>query len=151
MLSVSVEDYLGQHWIQIDVAHYKEIEISSEIKKNTIVYGDKEMISTVIRNLLSNAIKFTNRKGKITISAKEHNKIVTVSIADTGIGISDDEIKNLFNAGIIHKNQGTENEKGTGLGLILCKEFIERNNGKLTIKSNVNKGSIFSFTFNTSL
>jgi signal transduction histidine kinase len=137
--------------IQIDVAHYKEIEISSEIKKNTIVYGDKEMISTVIRNLLSNAIKFTNRKGKITISAKEHNKIVTVSIADTGIGISDDEIKNLFNAGIIHKKQGTENEKGTGLGLILCKEFIERNNGKLTIKSNVNKGSIFSFTLNTSL
>jgi signal transduction histidine kinase len=126
-------------------AYKKNIEIISDVQDNTMVYADSNMITTVIRNLLSNAIKFTPDGGKITLAAHENGTHVEFSVADTGIGISNDDLLKLFRIDVHHTTIGTGEEKGTGLGLILCKEFIEKNNGKITVESELSKGSMFKF------
>ena len=103
-------------------------------------------MSIVIRNLLSNAIKFTPRKGKITISYKNQSSNTIIEITDTGIGIKPEEQEKLFSISNNSSHPGTENEKGTGLGLTLCSELMELNNGSISIKSIVNKGSTFILT-----
>ena len=121
----------------------KKIEISSEIHESTEVYADSNMISTVFRNLISNSIKFTPIGGKINLYAKEDTDFVQITIEDTGLGISEDDINKLFRIDIHHTTIGTSSEKGTGLGLILCKEFIEKNSGKIWVESELGKGSKF--------
>lgn len=132
-----------------EAAHQKSIAIENEIQSNTLVFADREMISTVLRNLISNAIKFTQIGGKITISEKYNKNEFTVIITDTGVGISKERIPKLFIVGDSNSTLGTKNEKGTGLGLILCKEFIEMNNGEIWIESTVGIGSTFSFILPT--
>jgi len=129
-----------------DIAGHKSIRISSPLPSSILVIADKEMISAVLRNLISNAIKFTNPNGKITISLeKKQNKLI-VSISDTGVGLSKESIENLFKISDNYSTPGTQNEKGTGLGLILCNEFIHKNNGKIWVESEVGIGTTFFFS-----
>ncbi|MEN6619018.1 MAG: HAMP domain-containing sensor histidine kinase [Rikenellaceae bacterium] len=108
---------------------------------------DKEMINTVLRNMLNNALKFTNNGGEIVVSVKRDEDYITVSIADNGLGMKKETIDNLFKIEIKQNNiLGTQGEKGTGLGLILCKQFVERHGGEISIKSEIGRGSEFSFT-----
>jgi len=107
--------------------------------------GDRMMIETIIRNLLSNAIKFSKRTGKIHLHVKGDNKGVLFSIKDEGIGIAKEHQSKLFEINNTYTTQGTENEKGTGLGLVLCKEFVDFHNGKIGVRSEENKGSEFWF------
>jgi signal transduction histidine kinase/ligand-binding sensor domain-containing protein len=127
-------------------AEAKRIKINSNIKQETNVYADIDTVNTVVRNLLSNAIKFTNSGGSIKIDASESDKEIRIDISDNGVGMSKDEVERLFRIDVNLNKSGTAGEKGTGLGLILCKEFIEKNNGKLWVVSQIGKGSTFSFT-----
>ncbi len=129
-----------------DTARQKTITISRDIPHNAIVFADKAMISTVLRNLVSNAIKFTKLGGEINISAKETPDELIISVADNGVGISKDRIEKIFRLDKSYSTSGTNNEKGTGLGLIICKEFVEKHGGKIWIESEEDEGSRFSFT-----
>lgn len=129
-----------------DTAHQKSIVIENKIKKNNLVYADEEMINTVLRNLIANAIKFSYPEGKITLSAEKINNELIVKIADNGVGISEKRIGKLFDISQNQSTSGTQKEKGTGLGLILCKEFIEKNNGRIWVESKVGIGSSFYFS-----
>ena len=124
----------------------KEILFINNVEKDSSIYADRSTMSIVIRNLLSNAIKFTPRKGKITISYKNQSSNTIIEITDTGIGIKPEEQEKLFSISNNSSHPGTENEKGTGLGLTLCSELMELNKGSISIKSIVNKGSTFILT-----
>ena len=124
----------------------KNIDIDCYNKINTTVFADKNMIMTIVRNLLTNAIKFTPTGGKIKITTKKIDNEVKVSITDTGIGINPEAINLIFDIDKSYTRKGTNNESGSGLGLILCKDFIEKNNGTISVKSEVNLGSTFTIT-----
>jgi len=128
------------------VTDNKNIKVVVRVENHLMVYADKNIISTVIRNLLSNAIKFSNIGGKIAVNAQEQDKYVEVSITDSGVGMSKDELDKLFRLDASFSTKGTADEEGTGLGLLLCKEFIEKNGGKIWVTSKKEKGSTFSFT-----
>ena len=113
------------------IAEQKSIRIQSVITTKQQVYADIEMTSTIIRNLISNALKFTHINGEITISGELSNKMYIVNIIDQGVGIPPERINKLFHVAKNQSTLGTQNEEGTGLGLILCKEFIEKNNGQI--------------------
>jgi len=131
----------------VEAAKLKEIEIISDINNDYEVIVDKNILQTVIRNLVSNAVKFTPRGGKVTLSAVPiDNKKMQISIKDSGIGMSPALICNLFKLDVQVSRKGTEKEPSTGLGLILCKEFIEKHNGKIWVESEEGKGSEFYFT-----
>jgi len=106
-----------------------------------VIYADKNMIKSVLQNILYNAIKFTNIEGNIKIVSTKQKDNVLLKIIDDGIGISEKNVDKLFKLDQNFKNTGTSNEKGTGLGLILCKEFIEKNNGSIQMESELNKGT----------
>lgn len=127
-------------------AYTKEIQIINNIAHSTYVNADKQMISSVVQNLLSNAIKFTNNFGKIEFTSTDKDGFIEVNITDDGVGMTDNERKKLFNQNVIHTTKGTNNEPGTGLGLILCKDLIEKNGGKISVESEKNKGTTFLFT-----
>lgn len=136
------------------LAFSKKIGLISDFRQKLSVYADKKMISTIMRNVLSNAIKFTPQGGTITISSEEISldgiKLIETTVTDTGIGMSKEKLKNLFKIEHNYRSTGTNNEAGTGMGLILCKEFIEKNNGTIKVKSELNVGSSFIFTFEAS-
>ncbi len=128
-------------------AENKSISLVSEIDCNSSAYADSNMINLVIRNLLSNAIKFTKEEGSILIRCNESNaKELIISITDTGIGLTKENIDKLFRIDEYFSTSGTSGEGGTGLGLIICKEFVEKNKGKIIIESEPGIGSTFSFT-----
>ncbi len=127
-------------------AQNKNIQIYSEFDKGLSAFADKNMVKTIIRNLISNAIKYTNQGGHINIKSYSDNKVCKISVSDSGIGISEENIAKIFKIDESFSTIGTEREKGTGLGLILCKEFVEKNSGKLWVKSEPDKGSTFFFT-----
>ncbi len=110
------------------------------------ILADKNMLNTILRNLVANAIKFTQNGGKICISAERKEQNVTISVSDTGIGISPEKIPTLFDATQTQTTNGTANEKGSGIGLLLCKEFVEKHGGKIWVESVIGKGSNFLFT-----
>lgn len=126
-------------------AYSKKIKIEYEEKPESFIYADEEMVKTVLRNLISNAIKFTYAGGTIKINIDEKNKFKIVSVKDNGIGIEKNLIENIFRIDKVSTTKGTDGEKGTGLGLILCKEFIEKNNGKIWVESEIDKGTTFYF------
>jgi signal transduction histidine kinase len=124
----------------------KQVLIETTIKEPIPVFADKNMLHTVVRNLLTNAIKYTHPQGNVKIGARLYPAYVEISVADTGVGMRD-EIKNkLFRIDEHITSKGTENEKGTGLGLILCKEFVEKHGGKIWVESEIGAGSVFYFT-----
>lgn len=130
-------------------ADNKLISLFTDFSKDVIVKADKNMLSTILRNLLTNAIKFTPDKGMITVSTHINSKKVTVSITDTGVGMNEDELSRLFKLDGNLKNEGTNNETGTGLGLILCQEFMNLHKSKIIAESTPGKGSTFSFSLDT--
>jgi signal transduction histidine kinase/CheY-like chemotaxis protein len=127
-----------------DVAHTKNIKIITTVQSETYVYADEEMIKTIIRNLLTNAIKFSHPDGYVKITAEDSKENLKLSITDKGIGVKKELLNNLFRIDKSITTKGTLGEKGTGLGLILCKEFVEKNNGKLIVDSKEKEGSTFS-------
>lgn len=129
-----------------DTASKKSINIKIDADERLTAYGDENMVYTVLRNLISNAIKFTNKNGKIEIKVEEEGEFIRTTIADNGIGMSEEDMCRLFKLDINNTTLGTHKESGTGLGLILSKELIEKNNGKILITSNPGEGSSFSFT-----
>jgi len=129
-----------------NTALQKEIVVSKSLPHGLLVFADNSMLSTVLRNLISNAIKFTYPGGKIRISAEKNQNEIKISVGDTGKGISNEVLNKLFQIDGNITSPGTQNETGTGLGLILCKEFVEKHNGKIWVESKVNEGSTFYFT-----
>ncbi len=130
-------------------ANQKAITINVDMPDAIIVFADKQMISVVLRNLISNAIKFTHKGGEINVSVKSSEKEILISVIDNGIGIEPDRIKNLFHINKGSSTPGTNKEHGTGLGLILCKEFVEKHNGKIWAESKLGVGSVFQLTLPT--
>lgn len=127
-------------------AQNKNILISNEVSDKQLINVDKLTFSTVLANLISNAIKFSPENGKINITAHSTNKTLDVKIQDNGVGMSEEAIAKLFKVDQFHSTEGTLKEKGTGLDLILCKEFIEKNGGQIKVESEVGKGSIFTIS-----
>ncbi|MCX6155167.1 MAG: hybrid sensor histidine kinase/response regulator [Candidatus Kapabacteria bacterium] len=134
--------------IMKEYADKKQIQIITDINKYSMVYCDYNMISTVLRNLITNSIKFTKEKGEIIISTLLNplRKVYEISVQDNGLGIDSETLDNLFKIGTSRSTSGTNNEAGTGLGLILCREFVEINKGNIWVESKLGKGSTFNFT-----
>jgi len=128
-------------------AKAKNIIIESSVHRSCCVNGDKNMINTILRNLLSNAVKFTPQYGRINVSCSVNNSMIEITVADTGIGMPKEKLGKLFLIEYAGSTKGTDNEKGTGLGLILCKDFVEKHGGKIWVESEEGKGSRFIFTF----
>ena len=111
-----------------------------------IVNADEKMIGTILRNLISNAIKFTPKDGQVNIEAKMNHNQVEISVSDTGVGMRKETIEKLFKIETSFTTRGTGNEKGSGLGLLLCKEFLEKHGGTILVESEPGKGSKFQFS-----
>lgn len=124
----------------------KKIELSYSIPARVTVFIDENMICSVLENLISNALKFTPVGGKVTISAREKGNLLEVAVADSGVGIRKEDMDKLFRIDVQHSTKGTMNEKGTGLGLLLCKEMIEKHSGTIWVESQWSQGSTFYFT-----
>jgi signal transduction histidine kinase len=136
----SITDLLGTNAAQ------KNIKFKIEIDKTQTVLADRNMLQTIIRNLVSNAIKFTPPQGIITIKGSDNENLVHISIIDTGVGIEEDILPDLFKLNSQVTTKGTSGEAGTGFGLILCREMVEKNNGKIWVDSTPGNGSKFTFS-----
>jgi len=131
----------------LETIRKKDIQLTVDIQEDQEVFADSNMLQSVVRNLISNAVKFTPRGGKVAISAGyTENMRSVIVVRDTGIGMNDAMIANLFRLNVNNSRPGTEGEHSTGLGLHLCKEFIERHNGEIWVESEAGKGSAFYFT-----
>lgn len=124
----------------------KNITLQCVEAENDLVFADANMLNTILRNLISNAIKFTSRGGTITLSSAQQKSALVISVSDTGIGISPERLPHLFDNPHMDSLNGTANEKGTGLGLLLCKMFVEKHGGTIWAESEMGQGSVFKFT-----
>ena len=129
--------------LQLHMAESKEIQLLNLVSEEVLAFADEDMIHTTLRNLVSNAIKFTPRGGKIEVTGEIKEDFVEVTVEDNGIGIKQENISKLFSLEESYSTSGTEEEQGTGLGLILCKDFVQRNNGDIYIESESGKGTRF--------
>jgi signal transduction histidine kinase len=127
------------------LASQKNIEIRNAVGSSTTVFADLNMLKLVLRNLIANGIKFTNPHGVIVISAIEKGDSVDIAVTDNGIGIRKEKIEVIFNKDTLYTTEGTANETGTGLGLMLCKEIIEKHGSEIVVESEEDKGSKISF------
>ena len=130
----------------LELSNSKNIKVRNLISMESEVFGDIDMLKTIMRNLVLNAIKFTDTNGKIDISAEINDGEILISVKDTGVGISKQRLPKIFSIDEVCSTTGTKGEKGTGLGLLLCKEFVERHGGKIWVESELLKGSDFKFT-----
>jgi two-component system sensor histidine kinase/response regulator len=128
------------------IASNKEIKLVNEVRKDAMAFADHNMINTVIRNLLSNSLKYTAKGGTVKISSEITGDKAKITVSDTGVGIQEENLDKLFRIDVNYSTRGTEDEEGTGLGLILCREFIHKNKGELGVKSTFGIGSEFFFT-----
>lgn len=124
-------------------AENKSIRLEKDLPDGISAYTDPNMFNTILRNLVSNAIKFTKPGGQVTISAQFEKPFTTVCVADNGIGLSEEDMSKLFRIDVNHSTLGTEEEKGTGLGLILCKEMVDKHEGKIWVESEKGAGTRF--------
>jgi len=129
------------------MADQKEIQIVKDFENEILINADENLLNTVFRNLLTNAIKFTQTGGTVTFELQKQEKNIEISITDTGVGIPVENLKKIFDVGSKISTKGTSNESGTGLGLILCKEFVEMHNGKILVESEIQKGTKITITF----
>lgn len=146
--NIDIQELIDQN-IELSkpTADTKRISLISKIECGSEVYADKNMVNLIIRNLLSNAIKFTDIDGMVTLTCARFGKDqMSISITDTGVGISEENINKLFKIDEYYSTSGTSGEGGTGLGLIIGKEFVEKNEGKLSVDSKVGEGTTFSFS-----
>jgi signal transduction histidine kinase len=127
-------------------AWHKSITISTRLPDSFNIKADKNMISSVLRNLISNALKFTYPDGRIEISAAPYDNELIVTVSDNGVGIKESDVDKLFRLDVSYSVSGTKGEQGTGLGLILCKDFISRHGGRIWVESEIGKGSHFHFS-----
>ena len=146
--SIPLKSFASKHLdVMQEMANNKKIKTTNNIPNNLLVFADKYMLQTILRNLIINAIKYTAKGGEVSISAHRiENNEIEISINDNGIGMSADTIANLFKLYNQTQRVGTENEPSSGLGLILCKEFIDRHKGNISAESEEGKGSSFKFT-----
>lgn len=145
--ALSLEDTIQEILrLLLPMAQGKKIQLSSAVSTKFEVYADSKMLVSILENLISNAIKFTPENGIILISAKQVKNRIRISIKDSGTGIAKEDLAKLFALGEHFSSPGTNNEKGTGLGLLLVKEMIEQHGGIISIDSEIGKGSTFSFT-----
>lgn len=128
------------------IAFKKNITIEKVLNNTQTIYADISLTNTVLRNLLTNAIKFTPHNGKITVSAQEKDEFLEITVMDNGVGIDPKYMNKIFRIDSKFSSLGTDKEKGTGLGLILCKEFVEKQGGTIWVESELGKGSKFIFT-----
>lgn len=131
----------------MSMAIQKQIKLTNETDEEAFIKADKNMVNLILRNLLSNALKFTPEGGSVNIVSQEEGEMHQILVIDNGVGIAPDKLETLFTAHQQVSTKGTGNEKGTGLGLMLCKEFVEKNGGRIWVESDEGKGSIFYFTF----
>ena len=131
-------------------AKTKNINLEKKIDEGTTVFADKNMLTTILRNLVSNGIKFTNDGGVIEISAGVRDNKTFIVVKDSGIGITEENLKKLFRIDLSFSTPGTNKERGTGLGLLLCYELAQKNKGKISVESEVGKGTKFILTLPTS-
>jgi len=129
-----------------NIASKKNISINNKTSDDLVAVFDLNLISTVVRNLIANAIKFTSENGTITINVEQDESQTLVSVTDNGIGICSERLETIFNDASFETTLGTNNEKGSGLGLKLCKDFVEQHNGKIWVESEAKKGSNFIFS-----
>lgn len=129
-----------------DNAAGKNIDLICDVDSGLMVYADENMVNSVVQNLVSNAIKFTNSGGSIAINSKEYIDYAELSVKDTGIGMKEEDLSKLFRIDVHHTTSGTNDERGTGLGLVLCNELIAKNGGKMWVESEYGHGSTFYFT-----
>jgi len=133
--------------VLLSQAQKKNIIVQCEIKEETRVNADRNMLDTILRNMVSNAIKFTHQGGSVWISAgKNGNDLVQIQVKDNGVGINKERLSEIFDVGSQYTSRGTNNEGGTGLGLVLCKEFVEKHQGTISVESHEGRGSTFIFT-----
>lgn len=131
----------------LDKANHKQIHLHNSVTAGTQVYADAPMVETIFRNLLSNALKFSSSGGQILLPAHPHDHAwVEVAVADTGVGMAPEERSRLFRIDSHYTRVGTGGEHGTGLGLSLCKELVDRHGGRIWVESAVGKGTTFRFT-----
>ena len=156
-IRVKDEDIFPQIIFERNIESYtiqadkKSITFRNLVPENLIVHADSDHLNFIMRNLISNAVKFTFPSGMITLNAFRHNdELVTITIEDQGVGMSPETLKTIFKTFPV-VTQGTANEKGTGIGLMLCKEFVEANGGSISVESVLGKGTIFSFTLKGSI
>jgi signal transduction histidine kinase len=133
-----------------DLAKNKRITVTNKIPLETFVFADRNHVSLIFRNLIANAIKFNRTEGTITISVAENEDCCEIIVADTGVGISKEDIDKLFNAETHFTRPGTEKEKGVGIGLLITKEFVETNHGSITVNSQLGVGTVFKFSLKSS-
>ncbi len=129
-----------------NMANARGIEIKTEVDENICVMADRDMLNTVLRNLASNALKYTPEGGSVEFIAENRNDSVTVTVSDSGIGIKEKNLKKLFRDDIQYTTLGISQEKGSGVGLLLCRDFISMNNGDIYVESELDKGTMFIFT-----
>lgn len=132
------------HSQMIAIAQRKDIVLTVNAGYNEAVNTDKDMLTTVIRNLISNAIKFTNKGGKIEINSQLTDEDIIISVKDNGVGISPEQLNTLWSGALPHSTVGTDKEKGSGIGLFLCKDFVERMGGEISVVSQLGVGSTFT-------
>ena len=150
---------LAQETVELlkQAADKKEIELHSDIQDGLVIYADKNMLDTVLRNLTGNAVKFTPRGGEVNLRARvkpspqeteasKTEEVIEVTVADTGVGMSQESLERIFRLEATQSTPGTEQEEGTGLGLIICKEMIEQNGGQIWVQSESGKGTTVSFS-----
>lgn len=143
---IDLQRLVNENFKLFEAQQPKSMQLKNEISSGVFALADLNMVNLVFRNLIYNAIKFTEAGGLVTVQAQSKGDMIEISIADNGVGISPDVQKILFEKTTGYSTRGTANEKGTGLGLILCKEFVERNGGTIWLHSEVGKGSTFFFT-----
>jgi signal transduction histidine kinase len=132
--------------LMVPNAEHKRIQIKNLVPYGMMVYADYQMVDLVLRNLLSNALKFTESDGTIEVSARVHEDTIECSVSDSGVGMSQRTLEKLFRIDAKTSTPGTAGEEGTGLGLILCKELVEKNGGTIRVESEVGNGSTFTLT-----
>ncbi|OJJ22062.1 hypothetical protein BKI52_08465 [marine bacterium AO1-C] len=131
----------------LDITQNKSIQLQNNIHQGTTIFADQQMVALVIRNLTANAIKFTHKNGQVQVFAQPHNHShLEIAVQDNGLGIPDHVKPYIFDSNHTYSTEGTAHEKGTGLGLLLCKEFIEKNRGKIWVESTQGVGTTFKFT-----
>lgn len=144
---LNINDLVKENFDMISLqALEKKIQLVNDVKDEVTVTADKNMLDSVLRNLLSNAVKFTRTDGAVVVSAIKNNGKITISIKDNGVGMPQEIVEKLFNQTSkgLFTTKGTSNEEGSGLGLFLCKHFLEKNKGNLSVKSKLNEGTTFN-------
>jgi signal transduction histidine kinase len=145
-VQIDLSQLFNEEYIVLsEMAKAKDIEIKSFFDNDLTIFADRNMLKTILRNLISNSIKFTNKNGRVEVKAFTDHKNVEISVSDNGIGMTKETIGKLFRLDANLSTRGTENENGTGLGLFLCKEFVEKHGGRIWAESEEGKGSTFKF------